>query len=153
MPGPGVANLLCTDHAGLYSVVPMFLIMGDLKLVERPQTQSIGPLDERRMRANIKVSSTETGHIFGTIVFDNASSAQKTYVNLSDIQLNIMDYIRPSRMKMEDFIVMWGEFEWENKVPVNTNIRGLHEFLNHVIENLNLECITPIENIDVRLNH
>ena len=34
MPGPGVANLLCTDHAGLYSVVPMFLIMGDLKLVQ-----------------------------------------------------------------------------------------------------------------------
>ena len=33
MPGPGVANLLCTDHAGLYSVVPMFFIMGDLKLV------------------------------------------------------------------------------------------------------------------------
>ena len=35
--------------------------MGDLKLVERPQSYTIGPLDERRLTANIKVSSTETG--------------------------------------------------------------------------------------------
>ena len=39
-----------------------------------------------------KVSSTETSHIFGTIVFDTSSSALsgKTYVNLNDIQLDIM---------------------------------------------------------------
>ena len=29
--------------------------MGDLKIVERPQSHTIGPLDERRLRANIKV--------------------------------------------------------------------------------------------------
>ena len=40
--------------------------MGDLKLVERPQSLTIGPSDQRSIRANIKVSSTETGHIFGT---------------------------------------------------------------------------------------
>ena len=90
--------------------------MGDLKLVERPQSYTIGPLDERKLRANIKVSSTETSHIFGTIVFDNSSTAQKTYVNLSDIQLDIMDYIRPAECKHEDFRGMWAEFEWENKV-------------------------------------
>jgi coatomer subunit beta len=92
--------------------------MGDLKLVERPQSYTIGPLDERRLRANIKVSSTETSHIFGTIVFDNSSTAQKTYVNLNDIQLDIMDYIRPAECKNEDFRHMWAEFEWENKVYV-----------------------------------
>jgi coatomer subunit beta len=96
--------------------------MGDLKLVERPQSHTIGPLDERRVRANIKVSSTETGHIFGTIVFDNSSTAQKTYVNLNDIQLDIMDYIRPAECKNEDFRSMWAEFEWENKVIIINNI-------------------------------
>jgi coatomer subunit beta len=90
--------------------------MGDLKLVERPQPHNIGPNDERRVRANIKVSSTETSHIFGTIVFDHSSSAQKTYVNLNDIQLDIMDYIRPAECKNEEFRSMWAEFEWENKV-------------------------------------
>jgi vesicle coat complex subunit len=37
-------------------------------------------------------------------------------VNLSDIQLDIMDYIRPAECKAEDFRGMWAEFEWENKV-------------------------------------
>lgn len=90
--------------------------MGDLKIVERPQMFTIGPLDEKKMKANIKVSSTETGHIFGTIVFDNASNAQKSYVTLNDIQLDIMDYIRPGVCKPQDFSKMWAEFEWENKV-------------------------------------
>lgn len=126
--------------------------MGDLKVVERPQAHTIGPLDERKMRANIKVSSTETGHIFGTIVFDNASTAQKTYVNLSDIQLNIMDYIRPAECKSEAFRLMWAEFEWENKVAVNTNIKDLKEFLTHVISQTNMTCITPIDDQTVRIH-
>ena len=149
--------------------------MGDLKLVERPQSHTIGPLDERRLRANIKVSSTETGHIFGTIVFDNSSTAQKSYVNLSDIQLNIMDYIRPAECRSEDFRSMWAEFEWENKVyffnfnfiiiififlnflyfnlstkvAINTNITNLHEFLQHIISNTNMTCLTPIDDGNV----
>jgi coatomer subunit beta len=123
--------------------------MGDLKLVERPQSHTIGPLDERKLRANIKVSSTETGHIFGTIVFDNSSTAQKTYVNLSDIQLNIMDYIRPAECRSEDFRSMWAEFEWENKVAINTNITDLREFLNHLLANTNMTCLTPIDDGNV----
>lgn len=119
--------------------------MGDLKLVERPQSHTIGPLDERRLKANIKVSSTETGHIFGTIVFDNSSTAQKVYVNLSDIQLNIMDYIRPGECLNENFRVMWAEFEWENKVAVNTNITDLKGFLDHIVANTNMTCITPLD--------
>jgi coatomer subunit beta len=118
--------------------------MGDLKIVERPQSYTIGPLDERRMIANIKVSSTETSHIFGTIVFDNSSTAQKTYVNLNDIQLDIMDYIRPAECKHEDFRSMWAEFEWENKVAINTNINHLSEFLSHIVSSTNMTCLTPI---------
>lgn len=115
--------------------------MGDLKIVERPQSYTIGPLDERKLRANIKVSSTETGHIFGTIVFDNSSTAMKTYVNLNDIQLDIMDYIRPGECSNEDFRSMWAEFEWENKVAINTNISDLHEFLQHIITSTNMTCL------------
>jgi coatomer subunit beta len=115
--------------------------MGDLKLVERPQSYTIGPLDERRLRANIKISSTETGHIFGTIVFDNSSTAQKTYVNMNDIQLDIMDYIRPAECKSEDFRAMWAEFEWENKVAINTTINDLKEFLDHIVTSTNMTCL------------
>jgi coatomer subunit beta len=122
--------------------------MGDLKLVERPQSHTIGPLDERKLRANIKVSSTETSHIFGTIVFDNSSTAQKTYVNMNDIQLDIMDYIRPAECKGdgEGFRSMWAEFEWENKVAINTHITDLYEFITHIINNTNMTCLSPLEN-------
>lgn len=118
--------------------------MGDLKIVERPQSYTIGPLDERKLRTNIKVSSTETGHIFGTIVFDQSSSAQKTFVSLNDIQLDIMDYIRPAECKSEDFRSMWAEFEWENKVAINTNILDLQGFLVHIITNTNMTCLSSL---------
>ena len=124
--------------------------IGDLKLLERPQSYTIGPLDERSLRANIKVSSTETGHIFGTIVFDTSSSAQKTYVHHNDIQLDIMDYIRPGECKQEDFRSMWAEFEWENKVAVSTNIEDLKDFLQHIISSTNMTCLTPLEEMNVR---
>lgn len=123
--------------------------MGDLKLVERPQSHTIGPLDERHMRANIKVSSTETGHIFGTIVFDNSSTAQKMYVNLNDIQLDIMDYIRPASCDSEDFRSMWAEFEWENKVAINTNITDLREFLEHIVTHTNMSSLTPLSDAGI----
>jgi coatomer subunit beta len=64
----------------------------------------------------LQVSSTETGHIFGTIVYENSSTAEKTYINLNDIHLDIMDYIHPATCTEDAFRSMWAEFEWENKV-------------------------------------
>jgi len=117
--------------------------MGDLKLVERPQTLTIGPLDQRTIRANIKVSSTETGHIFGTIVYENSSTAEKSYINLNDVHLDIMDYIHPHSCTDEAFRLMWAEFEWENKVAINTALTDLNGFLDHVVRNTNMCCLTP----------
>ena len=112
--------------------------IGDLKIVERPQPQTIGPLDQRTIRANIKVSSTETGHIFGSIMYDSSSGAEKTYVNLNDIHLDIMDYIQPATCTDSAFRAMWAEFEWENKVAVNTEITNVFQFLQHVVDKTNM---------------
>lgn len=119
--------------------------MGDMKIVERPQSHTIGPLDQITIRASIKVSSTETGHIFGTIVYEDASTKEKGYVNLNDIHMDIMDYIRPATCTDEMFRSMWAEFEWENKVAISTSIGGLLEFLNHIVESTNMRCLTPHE--------
>ena len=40
---------------------------------------------------------------------------------------------------------MWNEFEWENKVTVNTKIKDLHSYLNHITKNTNMRCLTPTE--------
>jgi len=117
--------------------------MGDMKIVERPQSQTIGPLDQMTIRASIKVSSTETGHIFGTIVYEDASTQEKGYINLNDIHMDIMDYIRPATCTDEVFRSMWAEFEWENKVAISTSISDLVEFLDHIVSSTNMSCLTP----------
>lgn len=117
--------------------------MGDMKIVERPQSQSIGPLDQINVRASIKVSSTETGHIFGTIVYDDATTKEKHYINLNDIHMDIMDYIRPASCTDEVFRSMWAEFEWENKVAINTNLMDIYEFLDHIVKSTKMKCLTP----------
>ena len=43
--------------------------------MERPQNHTLGPYASKQIKANIKVSSTETGVIFGNIVFDIAGAA------------------------------------------------------------------------------
>lgn len=117
--------------------------MGDMKIVERPQSQTIGPLDQITVRASIKVSSTETGHIFGTIVYEDAATQEKGYVNLNDIHMDIMDYIRPALCTDEAFRSMWAEFEWENKVAISTSIMDLVGFLDHIVTSTNMSCLTP----------
>ena len=117
--------------------------MGDMKIVERPQAHTIGPLDQVNIRASIKVSSTETGHIFGTIVYDDMSTGEKRYIHLNDIHMDIMDYIRPATTTDEMFRNMWAEFEWENKVAISTSITSLLEFLNHIVKSTNMRCLTP----------
>jgi coatomer subunit beta len=53
-----------TDEV-LQNVCLELATMGDLKLVERPQNYTLAPGESKHIRANIKVSSTETGVIFG----------------------------------------------------------------------------------------
>lgn len=117
--------------------------MGDLKIVERPQAHTVGPLDQLTIRASIKVSSTETGHIFGTIVYEDTSTMEKGYINLNDIHMDIMDYIRPAVCTDEAFRAFWAEFEWENKVAIQTQITDLHQFLDHIVNSTNMTCLTP----------
>jgi coatomer subunit beta len=116
--------------------------MGDMKIVERPQAHTIGPLDQTTIRASIKVSSTETGHIFGTIVYTDMSTQEQKLIHLNDIHMDIMDYIRPASCSDELFRSMWAEFEWENKVAIATSINSLNEFLDHIVSSTKMKCLT-----------
>lgn len=63
-----------------------------------------------------QVSSTETGVIFGNIVYEGSGYAERNVVVLNDIHIDIMDYISPATCADVQFRNMWAEFEWENKV-------------------------------------
>ncbi|CAD5177201.1 coatomer subunit beta-1-like [Musa acuminata AAA Group] len=122
--------------------------MGDLKLVDRPQNYTLAPESSKQIRANIKVSSTETGVIFGNIVYETSNVLERTVVVLNDIHIDIMDYISPATCADVTFRNMWAEFEWENKVAVNSLIQDEKEFLNHIIKSTNMKCLTPPSALD-----
>ncbi|KAL6996135.1 hypothetical protein U1Q18_006273 [Sarracenia purpurea var. burkii] len=122
--------------------------MGDLKLVERPQNYTLAPESSKQIRANIKVSSTETGVIFGNIVYETSNVLERNVVVLNDIHIDIMDYISPATCADVAFRTMWAEFEWENKVAVNTVIQGEKDFLNHIIKSTNMKCLTPLSALE-----
>lgn len=122
--------------------------MGDLKLVERPQNYTLAPESSKQIKANIKVSSTETGVIFGNIVYETSNVLERTVVVLNDIHIDIMDYISPAVCTDAAFRTMWAEFEWENKVAVNTVIQDEKEFLEHIIKSTNMKCLTAPSALD-----
>ncbi|KZS93333.1 coatomer protein [Sistotremastrum niveocremeum HHB9708] len=119
-----------------------FSTLGDLKLVERPSTHTIGPHGFLSVKATIKVSSTETGVIFGNILWEGPNLTENCVI-LSDMHIDIMDYIKPSSCNEAQFRSMWTEFEWENRVNVVTTMTDLHSYLQHIMKSTNMACLTP----------
>ncbi|KAI0830758.1 coatomer protein [Trametes gibbosa] len=119
-----------------------FATLGDLKLVERPSVYTVAPHSFQSIKATIKVSSTETGVIFGSILWEGPGLAEQCVI-LNDIHIDIMDYIKPAYCTEQQFRSMWTEFEWENRVNVTTTISNPREYLNHVMKATNMSCLTP----------
>ena len=85
---------------------------GDLKVVERPATHTLAPHGHVRVQSVIKLSSTESGVIFGNITYDNSAGTIKQVVVLANIHMDIEDYIGPAYVTDSAFRAMWAEFEW-----------------------------------------
>lgn len=128
----------------LQNVTLELATLGDLKLVEKPAPVVMAPLDFCSIKANVKVSSTENGIIFGNIVYDcSGIASDRNVVVLNDIHIDIMDYIVPASCTEPEFRQMWAVFEWENKVAVNTSLTNLHEYLEHLLKSTNMKSLTP----------
>eukprot|EP00887_Chlorella_sp_A99_P002075 scaffold21.g2075.t1 len=112
-------------------------------LGQQVQSYTLAPGAQRSIRANIKVSSTEMGAIFGNLVYESTGYADRSVVVLADIHIDIMDYISPATCTDVAFRSMWAEFEWENKVAINTAITDVDAFLAHIIASTNMGCLTP----------
>ncbi len=78
------------------------------------------------------------------VVYDIVgSTADRNCVVLNNIHIDIMGYIQPATCTEVEFRKMWVEFEWENKITVNTNIMELSGFLDHLLATTNMKCLTP----------
>merc|ERR1712001_41273 len=65
----------------------------------------------------------------------------EAYVNVNHV--DIMDYIVPASCTETEFRSMWAEFEWENKVSVNTSLTELTAYLSSLLASTNMKCLTP----------
>lgn len=115
----------------------------DLKVVDRGGVANVPPHGTHHFNCLVKVTSTESGVIFGNIVYDNASGADNTIIVLSTIHIDIIDYIVPATCSDALFRSMWSVFEWENKVVVSTDITELKDYLAHLVAITNMRCLTP----------
>uniref|UniRef100_A0A7E4V9Z9 Coatomer subunit beta n=1 Tax=Panagrellus redivivus TaxID=6233 RepID=A0A7E4V9Z9_PANRE len=117
--------------------------VGDLKLVDKPTPLTLAPQDFTNIKATVKVTSTENGIIFSTIAYDvRGSTSDRLCVYLQDIRIDIMDYIVPGSCTDTEFRTMWVEFEWENKVTVNTPVTSLRGYMDHIAETTNMKLLT-----------
>lgn len=136
-----------TDQT-LTNVEVELFIVGDLKLTDRHPAFTMAPRAQRTLTTNIKVSSTETGHVFGNISFDHPQQLTTNIIALQEIYIDIMNYIKPATCTDSEFRSMWAEFEWENKVAVFTVIPDCRKFLRHIQSLTNMTCLTPVSDSD-----
>ena len=71
------------------------------------------------------------------------AAGDRNVVVLNDIHIDIMDYIVPATCTETEFRSMWAEFEWENKVSVNTTVANLADYLAGLLKSTNMKCLTP----------
>lgn len=120
-----------------------FSTLGDVKILEQPSSINVIAHGFHRFIINCKVSSADTGVIFGNIIYDGAHGDDSKYVIMNDVHINIMDYIKKQDLKDDNkFRVMWNEFEWENKINVKTtNFQTCQEYLYKLCDFTNMEIL------------
>lgn len=122
-----------------------FATLGDLKIIENPTRTNVVPHGFHRLTVTVKVSSADTGVIFGNIIYDGAHGEDAHYVILNDIHVDIMDYIKPAKTDDENFRTMWNAFEWENKISVKSQLPSLHAYLRELVKGTNMGILTAAE--------
>mmetsp|Transcript_65546 Transcript_65546/g.189004 ORF Transcript_65546/g.189004 Transcript_65546/m.189004 type:complete len:1013 (-) Transcript_65546:170-3208(-) len=125
----------------LQNVLVELSTQGDLKLVDRPIGVTLAPGQQMMVHASIKVASTETGIIFGYVTYEKKSAADKEVTVLNELHVDILDYIERSWIGELAFRTMWSEFEWENKININTSINEVGAFLAHIMRNTNMSIV------------
>jgi len=94
------------------------------------------------------VSSTDNGVIYGYITHDSASGNNVNILNINEIQIDFINDLLHAECSELEFKKKWAEYEWENKVQVNTTIQDLREFVDHFSTSLNVSLMTKLEESD-----
>merc|ERR1719230_2326202 len=138
-----VLDLLVINRTNevLQNVLVELSTQGDLKIVDRPVAVTLQPGQQATVHASIKVASTETGVIFGYVTHEKRSATDKECTVMNELHVDILDYIECATVGELAFHTMWSEFEWENKININTSINEVGTFLGHIMRNTNMSIV------------
>ncbi|CCC68346.1 hypothetical protein NCAS_0B02620 [Naumovozyma castellii] len=125
-----------------------FATIGDLKIIENPPRVNVVPHGFHRVTVTVKVSSADTGVVFGNIIYDGGHGQDARYVILNDVHIDIMDYIKPSKTDADNFRSMWNRFEWENKISVKCDLPSLPNYLDELVKGTNMNVLTNLESLN-----
>ncbi|ELP85042.1 coatomer subunit beta, putative [Entamoeba invadens IP1] len=109
---------------------------------------TLGPGEFTRVTIPVKVTGTSSGLIAGYVNFDKTGKEVTTgssdgHMVLSNISVEALDSINPGNITNEEFQTKWAEYEWENKIVVETEINNLSEFIENICKEARMNCITP----------
>lgn len=117
--------------------------LGGMKLCERPPSHSLPPHSTLKVKTALKVSATESGVIYGSVLYD-APNGERCAVILNDIHVDIMNYIRPAVCTPQEFRSKWNIFDWENKINVSTDKHELRDYVEFIVQQLNMQLLDDL---------
>lgn len=119
------------------------LCAGDLKLIEKPPQLTLPAYSFSACKAIFKVTATNHGQIFGCISFLTGHQESESVI-LSEIKIDVLEYIKPALVDETLFRDTWVLLEWENKISIKVQNAGeLETFLSYILVQGHLTCITP----------
>lgn len=62
---------------------------------------------------------------------------------MNEVTTEIHDYIAPADVDDTAFRSMWADFDWENKVQVNTSANDMREYVQKAADALQMKILTP----------
>jgi len=125
----------------LPSVNVTLLTLGSIKIVEKPITTNLKGYSSDTLKASLKVFNTENGGIYGYV---NYEAINPVSIALDGIDIDFMDSLHPGTCTDLEFKKMWSDYEWENKIIVNTAITDIEEYINTLQSKLNANRLTPL---------
>jgi len=132
----------------LQNVTVEFSTQGDLRVVDKPQQVTLGPNQSTSLKTGLKLVSSEAGLIFASINFENTAGISQGYLITNEIQIDLVDFIYPHEIQIEEFRQLWSKYEWENKIIVNSPHENPADFVRMVAKELKMYAIGDISKLE-----
>lgn len=65
-------------------------------------------------------------------------------ISLVGIEVDFMDDLHPGACTEQKFKKLWEEYEWENKIPVNSKLSLPSKYVKALKKELNAKLVTPV---------